>query len=161
MYSIEELDLSQQMEDFSIQQKEIHPEQPFHQDFVVNQPKEEDQVDEQHLNITSFVEEVLDETTIENDEHSSYKENIVDAEVSPSITAATEDNDLELNIQPINDDDEIEATSARLVQEQGEYNQRLDLPNFQFPPISLLKKYHHNLTIIDQKELVTNTNKTI
>jgi len=158
---IEELDLSQQMEDFSIQQKEIHPEQPFHQDFVVNQPKEEDQVDEQHLNITSFVEEVLDETTIENDEHSSYKENIVDAEVSPSITAATEDNDLELNIQPINDDDEIEATSARLVQEQGEYNQRLDLPNFQFPPISLLKKYDHNNTLIDQKELETNKNRII
>ena len=53
------------------------------------------------------------------------------------------------------EEEEFEATSARLVQEQGEYNQRLDLPNYQFPPISLLKKYDNGNTLIDQKELET------
>ena len=163
---LEELDLVQKFEDDAIKQQNLNPDQPLHQDFKVNQPQEEELVEETPLNITQLV---VDDFS-EDDENETidvvptYQENIVDAQLSTPTTVVeqpTESNGLELKVQQIDEEEEFENTSARLVQEQGEYDQRLDLPNYQFPPISLLKKYDNGNTLIDQKELESNKNRII
>ena len=162
---LEELNLVQKYEDEAIQQQNISPNQPLHQEFTINQPKEEDTIDETPFNITELVVEDLEEEekTTDVDFAPTYEENIVDAQIvsNPSIEKESESNGLELKVQSIDEEEEFEATSARLVQEQGEYDQRLDLPNYQFPPISLLKKYDNGNTLIDQKELESNKNRII
>ncbi len=161
----EELNLVQKAEDEAIQQQNISPNQPLHQEFTINQPKEEETIEETPFNITELVVEDLEEEeeTTDIDFAPTYVENIVDAQISsnPVVANESQSNGLELKVQPIDEEEEFEATSARLVQEQGEYNQRLDLPNYQFPPISLLRKYDNGNTLIDQKELESNKNRII
>ncbi len=161
----EELNLVQKAEDEAIQQQNISPNQPLHQEFTINQPKEEETIEETPFNITELVVEDLEEEeeTTDIDFAPTYEENIVDAQISsnPVVANESQSNGLELKVQPIDEEEEFEATSARLVQEQGEYNQRLDLPNYQFPPISLLRKYDNGNTLIDQKELESNKNRII
>ena len=161
----EELNLVQKAEDEAIQQQNISPNQPLHQEFTINQPKEEETIEETPFNITELVVEDLEEEeeTTDIDFAPTYEENIVDAQISsnPVVANESQSNGLELKVQSIDEEEEFEATSARLVQEQGEYNQRLDLPNYQFPPISLLRKYDNGNTLIDQKELESNKNRII
>ena len=161
----EELNLVQKAEDEAIQQQNISPNQPLHQEFTINQPKEEETIEETPFNITELVVEDLEEEeeTTDIDFAPTYVENIVDAQISsnPVVANESQSNGLELKVQSIDEEEEFEATSARLVQEQGEYNQRLDLPNYQFPPISLLRKYDNGNTLIDQKELESNKNRII
>ena len=161
----EELNLVQKAEDEAIQQQNISPNQPLHQEFTINQPKEEETIEETPFNITELVVEDLEEEEEKTDIDfaPTYEENIVDAQISsnPVVANESQSNGLELKVQPIDEEEEFEATSARLVQEQGEYNQRLDLPNYQFPPISLLRKYDNGNTLIDQKELESNKNRII
>ncbi|WP_313374122.1 DNA translocase FtsK 4TM domain-containing protein [Chishuiella sp.] len=129
----------------------ITPNEAFQQEFTINQPQEEESIDDTPLNITSLVVEDLEE------------EEIIDQEIVLSENNSNSDNSnsLELKVQHIDEEEEFEAISTRLVKEQGEYDQRLDLPNYQFPPISLLKKYDNGNTLIDQKELETNKNRII
>ena len=104
------------------------------------------------LNITTLVVDEIDDND-EVDFTPTYEEELVDEQESTDSA-----NGVELKITQIDEEETLEQTSARLVQEQGEYNQRLDLPNFQFPPISMLKKYDTGNTLIDQKELEVNKN---
>ncbi|HJD86850.1 MAG TPA: DNA translocase FtsK [Empedobacter falsenii] len=149
--SIEELKLVENFEKEAIKSHTVSPNESFSQEFTINQPQEEEQIEESPVNITELVVDEIEE----NSEIEPITEN--------SVTSSKQEgsNNLELKVQKIDEEEEFEATSARLVQEQGEYNQRLDLPNFQFPPISLLKKYDSGNTLIDQKELESNKNKII
>ncbi|WP_313579722.1 DNA translocase FtsK 4TM domain-containing protein [Chishuiella sp.] len=127
----------------------ITPNEAFQQEFTINQPQEEESIEETPLNITPLVIDDLEEEIVEEELLLSKNSN------------SDNSNNLELKVQHIDEEEEFEATSNRLVQEQGEYDQRLDLPNYQFPPISLLKKYDNGNTLIDQKELETNKNRII
>ncbi len=161
---LEELDLVQKFEDEAIQQHTVNPDQPFHQEFKINQPKEEETIDESPFNITELVVEDLDESDHNDvDFAPTYEEQIVETQLdaTPIIQSDKDTTGLELKVQHIDEEEEFESTSARLVEEQGEYNQRLDLPNFQFPSLALLKKYDNGNTLIDQKELESNKNRII
>ncbi len=93
------------------------------------------------LNITTAVEEIIEE---------------------PIQETAKQAEGLELKIEAVAEEETVEKIAAKLVDQQGEYNPRLDLPDFQFPPLSLLKKYEgNNNTLIDQKELELNKNRII
>ncbi|MEG0695889.1 DNA translocase FtsK [Algoriella sp.] len=155
--ALEELNLIKVAEDKAIQSHRINPDEAFSQNFTVNQPKEEEQIDEMPLNITTLVVDEIDDNE-EVDFVQTYEEEVVDE--LENIDSDTE-NGVELKITQIDEEETLEQTSARLVQEQGEYNQRLDLPSFQFPPISMLKKYDTGNTLIDQKELEVNKNRII
>jgi S-DNA-T family DNA segregation ATPase FtsK/SpoIIIE len=147
---IEELNLIEEYEKDAVKSQQITPNEAFQQEFTVHQPQEEEQITETPLNITPLI--IEDETL--NSE----------VDFTPNYDTQEEKNEsdtLELKVQHIDEEEEFEATSARLVKEQGEYNQRLDLPNYQFPPISLLRKYDNGNTLIDQKELESNKNRII
>lgn len=77
------------------------------------------------------------------------------------IPAKSED-DLELTVEKLKEEDTVEKISAQLVEKHGEYDPKLDLPGFKFPPLDLLKKYDsgENVTI-NQQELERNKNRII
>lgn len=158
---IEELDLVENNEKDTIQSHKVTPNESFQQEFTINQPQEEEQIEETPFNITELVIEDTDDEEENNevDFAPTFEENEIIP--LPKTTEEQASNNLELKVQQIDEEEEFEATSARLVKEQGEYNQRLDLPNYQFPPISLLRKYDNGNTLIDQKELESNKNKII
>ncbi|WP_413532305.1 DNA translocase FtsK 4TM domain-containing protein [Empedobacter brevis] len=160
---IEEVDLIENYEKEAIKSHKVNPNESFHQEFTINQPQEEIQVEETPFNITELVVEDIEEEVEEENNEIDFAPTFEEIEIIPEINSAEEQpgNNLELKVQQIDEEEEFEATSARLVQEQGEYNQRLDLPNYQFPPISLLRKYDNGNTLIDQKELESNKNKII
>ncbi|MBS7333621.1 MAG: DNA translocase FtsK 4TM domain-containing protein [Weeksellaceae bacterium] len=69
---------------------------------------------------------------------------------------------LELKIENVTEEETVEETAARLVAQQGKYDQRQDLPNYQFPHLNLLRKYESSSsTAIDQKELEQNKNRIL
>lgn len=152
---IEELDLVDNFEKEAVQSHKISPNESFQQEFTINQPLEEEQIEETPINITELVVEDEDENS-----EIDFAPTFENTENNPE-TNSNNSTGLELKVQQIDEEEEFEATSARLVKEQGEYNQRLDLPNYQFPPISLLRKYDNGNTLIDQKELESNKNKII
>lgn len=53
------------------------------------------------------------------------------------------------------------ARAQELVQKQGEFDPRLDLSDYRFPPLSLLKAYQHGHITVDQHELEHNKNKIV
>lgn len=142
---LDEMDLIEKYENEALQKKEepspieltpfIEPNAAFEE---VKQQEEENSIP---LNITTAVEEIMED---------------------PIHETAKEDERLELKIEAVAEEETVEKIAAKLVDQQGEYNPRLDLPDFQFPPLSLLKKYEgNNNTLIDQKELELNKNRII
>ena len=75
---------------------------------------------------------------------------------------AKDEDDLELTVEKFKEEDTVEKISAQLVEKHGEYDPKLDLPGFKFPPLDLLKKYDsgENVTI-NQQELERNKNRII
>ncbi|ADX67472.1 MULTISPECIES: FtsK/SpoIIIE family DNA translocase [Weeksella] len=69
---------------------------------------------------------------------------------------------IELKIEQNTEEEVLEEISENLVKKHGEYDPHLDLPNYQFPPLSLLTKYSNaSQTTIDQRELDANKNKIV
>ncbi len=54
-----------------------------------------------------------------------------------------------------------EDKSAELVEQVGEYDHKLDLPNFQLPSIDLLKSYGDESISVNKEELEENKNKIV
>ncbi len=57
--------------------------------------------------------------------------------------------------------DDSEKKSQELIQKHGLYDHKLDLPNFQMPPIELLKDYGNEEISINKEELEENKNKIV
>lgn len=78
--------------------------------------------------------------------------------------SSSTETEVELTIETKNEEvlDTIDSLSSDLVKKQGEYNHRLDLPNYQFPTLDLLKKYDNGENVtINQEELEQNKNKIV
>ncbi|WP_304342730.1 DNA translocase FtsK [Chryseobacterium koreense] len=58
-------------------------------------------------------------------------------------------------------DDDIDDKSKELVEKHGLYDHKLDLENFQMPPIDLLKDYGNEEISINKDELEENKNKIV
>ncbi|MFV0237391.1 MAG: DNA translocase FtsK 4TM domain-containing protein [Flavobacteriales bacterium] len=84
--------------------------------------------------------------------------NIVPEESSPKIDSPT----LSMEIEPTKEETIFEKSlSEQLVSEYGEYDPTLDLSKYQFPSISMLKRYDNENIMIDQNELEANKNKIV
>lgn len=79
-------------------------------------------------------------------------------EVTPGI-----DDELEIEITPLAEEKEVKTSlSDKLVKDFGEFDPRLELGNYKFPPIDLLKDYTGSQGItINQEELEDNKNKIV
>ena len=76
---------------------------------------------------------------------------------------ATEDDDFEIEIEETVEEEEVvENLSTKLVQDFGEFDPTLELSNYRFPTIELLKDYTKGQSItVDQEELEENKNRIV
>ncbi len=85
--------------------------------------------------------------------------------IAPVITSipATDDDDLGMDIEQAVEEEEImDNKASKLVQDFGEFDPTLELSNFKFPPIDLLKDYTQGKTItINEQELQANKDKIV
>lgn len=75
---------------------------------------------------------------------------------------AKDENDVELTIEAVGEEETVDKIASELVDKFGEYDHRLELPNYKFPTLDLLKKYEaaDNVTI-NQQELEQNKNRIV
>ena len=70
--------------------------------------------------------------------------------------------ELEMKVETANEaPPETKNLADKLVEDFGEFDPTLELSNFKFPPLDLLKKYDNEGISIDQEELEENKNKIV
>ena len=89
-----------------------------------------------------------------------------DVEIPEKIIIKSEGNpeDIEMEVETtVEEEEEVENLSAKLVKDFGEFDPKLELGNYKFPAISLLKDYSANKggITIDQGELEENKNRIV
>lgn len=85
-------------------------------------------------------------------------------DITPSkpLHQATEDIKFNVEVAPVVDVlDESDKKSQELVEKHGLYDHKLDLANFQMPPVDLLKDYGNEEISINKEELEENKNKIV
>lgn len=106
---------------------------------------------------------------IEDDEETVAEETI--EQVTPpqpvkekeKIVIKSESEDgLALEVEQAEDEEEVEVLSNKLVKDFGEFDPKLELSNYKFPTLDLLKEYNSGSGItIDQEELEENKNTIV
>lgn len=103
----------------------------------------------------------------ENEEENDIQEEMPTPQpVTERVVIKSEENsdDLEMEVETATEEEEIEDNlSTKLVEDYGEFDPTLELKNFQFPTLELLKDYNANgggITI-DQEELEENKNRIV
>ena len=122
---------------------------------------------------TSFEEESIDFKTVEDryPEEVEEKEKIEIVMPSAEETLATEQNqeaaqptdeeELKIEVKAGAEEDVVETLSQELVEKYGAFDPTLELSNYQFPTLELLKDYGNASITIDEDELEANKNKII
>ena len=83
-------------------------------------------------------------------------------EVAPQLHEIIETADDTFVIEKIADEDVVEENLAsRLVKDFGEFDPTLELSNYQYPPLDLLRDYAQGGITINQEELEENKNKIV
>jgi S-DNA-T family DNA segregation ATPase FtsK/SpoIIIE len=96
----------------------------------------------------------IEDTTTEKPEPPKEKEKI--------IIKSENENDLSLEVEQFEEEEEVEVLSNKLVKDFGEFDPKLELSNYKFPTLELLKEYNSNTGItIDQDELEQNKNTIV
>lgn len=83
---------------------------------------------------------------------------------SPAITTAPAQENIKFNVevaQVVDVLDDSDKKSQELVEKHGLYDHKLDLANFQMPPVDLLKDYGNEEISINKEELEENKNKIV
>lgn len=95
----------------------------------------------------------------------SYSEKIPnesEEEQEESVAKPEEQDDVEMEVETTEDEGETDQLSRKLVEDFGEFDPTLELANYRFPSIELLKDYNSGRGItIDQKELEQNKNNIV
>lgn len=83
-------------------------------------------------------------------------------EDTETINTPSKSEDLTLTVEKIKEEDQVDKISSQLIEKHGEYDPKLDLPGFKFPPLDLLRKYDSSENVtINQQELERNKNRII
>lgn len=85
-------------------------------------------------------------------------------DIAPSKPLTQSDENIKFNVEvaPVIDVlDESDKKSQELVEKHGLYDHKLDLANFQMPPVDLLKDYGNEEISINKEELEENKNKIV
>jgi DNA segregation ATPase FtsK/SpoIIIE, S-DNA-T family len=120
---------------------------------------------------TDYEKDVV-ETLVENDnatkaplEVTSTPEETIEAPEprSTNLKETIQESDVEMQIETAVEEEEVEENlSKKLVEDFGEFDPRLELSNYKFPTIELLKDYTGGKGItINQEELEENKNKIV
>ncbi len=104
--------------------------------------------------IRHTLDDVEEEKTEETPVAEPVKEKII-------IKSENED-DVALEVEHSEDEEEVEVLSNKLVKDFGEFDPKLELSNYKFPTLDLLKEYNPGSGItIDQEELEENKNTIV
>ena len=127
---------------------------------------------------TSFEEESIDFKTVEDRYPEAVEEKVEEEEkekieiVMPSAEETlaeeeqaaeqpTEDEELKIEVKAIAEEDVVDSLSQELLEKYGAFDPTLELSNYQFPTLDLLKDYGNASITIDEDELEANKNKII
>ena len=121
-------------------------------------PMEDTAFEKDNIEIVPPVEEV----TLETSNSAKTVENQAKKTINDQYTEEEED-DMSIEIEETVEEEEVEENlSSKLVQDFGEFDPTLELSNYKFPSIELLKDYTRGQSItIDQQELEENKNKIV
>ncbi len=93
--------------------------------------------------------------------NSSSKEISIDKELDITITESTESSNVEIAIDQIVEEKHVnENLSDKLVKDFGEFDPTLELSNYKFPTLNLLKDYNESISV-DQEELELHKNRIV
>ncbi|MEO5777230.1 MAG: DNA translocase FtsK [Flavobacterium sp.] len=135
--------------------------------------KEEEELDEPTLKPSQFeINKELLKPTISNPSEINLEPTIKTVEPTPTLQPDTSESELAKQIIHTKDDafvieqapieDVIEENlAAKLVSDFGEFDPTLDLSNYKFPTIDLLKEYTSVGITINQEELEENKNRIV
>ncbi|SCX95091.1 DNA segregation ATPase FtsK/SpoIIIE, S-DNA-T family [Nonlabens sp. Hel1_33_55] len=109
----------------------------------------------------------VDLNDIQNTEEEDIPEPVLKTEptkpVVTTIPASGDGDDIGMDIEQTVDEEEVfDNKASKLVQDFGEFDPTLELSNYQFPPIDLLKDYTKGKTItINEQELQANKDRIV
>lgn len=121
---------------------------------------DENKTDHKTSTVTSEIE----------DEEEDIPEPYIEEKVSPPppppvekiILKSDVEGDVEMEVEQAADEEEIENLSDKLVKDFGEFDPKLELSNYKFPSIELLRDHTVGAAItIDQEELEENKNRIV
>ncbi len=127
---------------------------------------------------TSFEEESIDFKTVEDRYPEAVEEKVEEkekekieivmppaeetlAEVVQAVEQPTEGEELKIEVKAVAEEDVVDSLSQELVEKYGAFDPTLELSNYQFPTLDLLKDYGNASITIDEDELEANKNKII
>ena len=124
--------------------------------------KKSDTIINENFNIHN--EELIenDKSTLDStksDEIHYEKDDLIDINEKDIDINKNDENHLKIQIEKTHQDSE-EKLSEKLVQKHGEFDPTLELGNFKFPTLNLLKQYNESISI-DPEELELNKNKIV
>ncbi|HEU4788490.1 MAG TPA: DNA translocase FtsK [Flavobacterium sp.] len=134
------------------------------EEFAVEEPEEDEELDDIHLKTTGSQFEINKEAlkpTISNASEINLEPTLkpLPMEILPTVEPAKEE---AFVIEKAIEEDIIEDNLAsRLVSDFGLFDPTLDLSNYKFPTIDLLKEYSTGGITINQEELEENKNKIV
>ncbi|AXT53839.1 DNA translocase FtsK [Aquimarina sp. BL5] len=131
--------------------------------------------DTKDLSLDTVIEKVKEKTPIVESESAKSTKTTVNEfygnpdnqsdEVPEKLIIKSEDNpeDIAMEVETIVEEEVVENLSAKLVKDFGEFDPKLELGNFKFPTIDLLKDYsiQNGGITIDQGELEENKNRIV
>ena len=84
------------------------------------------------------------------------------APLEVKVTEEEKEEDLEMKVETVAEEQsETDNLANKLVEDFGQFDPTLELSNYQFPPLDLLKKYDTEGITINQEELEENKNKIV
>ncbi|RZS90486.1 FtsK/SpoIIIE family DNA translocase [Aquimarina brevivitae] len=109
------------------------------------------------LNATKTITLEKEPTNVEEKPVNSTKEEKI------VIKSADNPSDIAMEVETVQEEEEVENLSAKLVKDFGEFDPKLELGNYQFPTLDLLKDYASQTggITIDQSELEENKNRIV
>ncbi len=126
---------------------------------------------------SEFVGDKKEVATVEKDTEESEEEKeeeipepYIEEKITPSTPPVAEkiilksdvEGDVEMEVEQAPEEEEIENISAKLVKDFGEFDPKLELGNYKFPSIELLRDHTAGGSItIDQEELEENKNRIV
>ncbi|MCB0455040.1 MAG: DNA translocase FtsK 4TM domain-containing protein [Flavobacteriaceae bacterium] len=126
---------------------------------------------------SEFVADKKEVANVENDtgeydeeEEEEIPEPYIEERITPPAPPVTEkiilksdvEGDVEMEVEQAPEEEEIENISAKLVKDFGEFDPKLELGNYKFPSIELLRDHTAGGSItIDQEELEENKNRIV
>ncbi|WP_375238795.1 DNA translocase FtsK 4TM domain-containing protein [Aurantibacter sp.] len=104
-------------------------------------------------------EEIELQTTVKPTEMSSIE---TTSDFQIEVPKEEEEETVEIKVEKIGEEkSETDNLAGKLVEDFGEFDPTLELGNYQFPPLDLLKKYDNESVTINKDELEENKNKIV